>query len=111
MWLEEGNARAGLEHVNKHAKEFEDKGVPREDVPKLVHKAATEGRYTGYNQGDPPGRPIFEVDYNGERRFVAVQIGSNGFIVGANPRSSNNPFYGKTFQDPRVATDPNYRGW
>ena len=34
------------------------------------------------------GRPIYEVEFGGTIRRVAVTTGSNGFIVGANLRSS-----------------------
>ena len=39
----------------------------------------------GY-QGRGTGRPIYEFVYNGEVRQVAITVGSNGFIVGANPK-------------------------
>ncbi|GAA4829878.1 WXG100 family type VII secretion target [Saccharopolyspora rosea] len=114
VWLEEGKGGergAGLEHIyEEHGKQFEEHGIPRENVPDFVHRAVTQGRYTGHNQGNPPGRPIYEIDYNGERHFVAVSVGKNGFIVGANMRSPDNPF-GGTKRDGKLDTDPNYRGW
>ena len=31
-------------------------------------------------------RPIYEFTYNGTKHRVAIDIGNNGFIVGANPK-------------------------
>lgn len=93
IWLERGNSRAGLEHiVQDHHADFLADGVPADRIPELVHRAATEGRYTGYVQGSAErGRPIYEVEFDGQTKYVAVQVGDNGFIVGANPRGSD-PF-------------------
>ena len=44
------------------------------------------GNIVGY-QGKRNPRAIYEFTYNGVRQRVAVQVGSNGFIVGANPKS------------------------
>ncbi|MEV6228505.1 hypothetical protein AB0L88_11620 [Saccharopolyspora shandongensis] len=112
VWLEEGKGGkggAGLEHVYEHEKEFTDRGIPREEIGKFAHEAATEGKYTGYSQGKPPGRPIFEIEYGGQRHFVALTIGSNGFIVGANMKSSKDPF--ENAWSPAEADNPTYRGW
>jgi uncharacterized protein YukE len=84
IFLEVGNPKAGLEHVMTHADDFAKVGVPKEAIPDLVMKAATEGKIVGY-QGKGTGRPIYEVEFNGQPIRVAVTVGSNGFIVGANP--------------------------
>ena len=47
-------------------------------------KAVTEGKIVGY-QGKGVGRAIYEVTINGKQEYIAVTIGDNGFIVGANP--------------------------
>ena len=116
VFLEEGGVNprtgreAGLAHVMKHKDEFVTAGIPEDEIAEVVHRAATEGRYTGYCQGSPPGRPIFEVEYGGQTHYMSVQVGTNGFIVGANMRSANDPFDGAR-RDPRAETDENYRGW
>lgn len=118
VWLEKGgiNPRtekeSGLAHIiNEHGPEFEKAGISPDQIPDLVQKAVTEGKYTGYYQGgSAPGRPIFEIEYGGRTRYVAVQIGDNGFIVGAGPRSSTNPFQ-RARVNPLSQTDPDYRGW
>ncbi|QFZ16951.1 WXG100 family type VII secretion target [Saccharothrix syringae] len=116
VFLEEGgtnprtNKESGLAHVMKHREEFVAAGIPEGEIAEVVHRAATEGKYTGYYQGKPPGRPIFEVQYGGQTHYVTVQIGDNGFIVGANMRSADTPFKGAQ-RDPRADADSNYRGW
>lgn len=38
-------------------------------------------------QGRGQGRPIYEFTYEGTTRRIAITIGSNGYVVGANPKS------------------------
>jgi hypothetical protein len=56
-------------------------------VPGFIMDAVTQGKVVGY-QGRGTGRPIYELDYNGSTQRGAVTVGSNGFIVGANPVGS-----------------------
>ncbi|MBB4929357.1 Flp pilus assembly pilin Flp [Lipingzhangella halophila] len=87
VFLENGNSRAGLQHIlGEHSDDFARRGISENEVPDLVTKAASEGRQVG-TQGRGNGRPIYEVEFNGETHRVAVTVGSNGFIVGANPAS------------------------
>ena len=30
-------------------------------------------------------RPIYEVEYNGATQYISITVGTNGYIVGANP--------------------------
>ncbi len=86
-FLESGNARAGLRHiVERHADDFAARGVPEERIPDLVMDAISRGRVVGH-QGRGNGRPIFEVMFDGQVQRVAVTVGDNGFVVGANPAS------------------------
>ncbi|WP_138909787.1 polymorphic toxin-type HINT domain-containing protein [Streptomyces chryseus] len=88
VFLEEGNSRAGLKHIlEEHADDFERSGIAREDIPDLVMQAATKGKKVG-TQGKGDGRPIYEVEFKGQKRRVAVTVGNNGFVVGANPKSA-----------------------
>lgn len=87
IWLETGTAESGLQHiVVRHGAQFARLGVDPSDVPEVVMRAVTDGRVVGY-QGAGVGRPIFEVTVNGEPMRIAVTVGNNGYIVGANPRS------------------------
>ena len=63
-------------------KQFIQKGIPEEEIPKFIMTAVSKGKIVDY-QG---GRPIYKVVYNGVNREVAITVGDNGFIVGANPR-------------------------
>ncbi|WP_373559109.1 ricin-type beta-trefoil lectin domain protein [Streptomyces sp. SA15] len=81
-WLEKGTVNAGLTHIMfRHAGEFANAGVRVEDIPALVKTALTEGTRVG-TQG--AGRPIFEVAFHGKTQRVAVSVGDNGYVIGAN---------------------------
>jgi uncharacterized protein YukE len=84
IFLENGNSKAGLEHVKSHAGQFADLGIPEDKIGKFVFTAATTGKVVGY-QGRGTGRPIYEFFFEGKAYKVAVTVGNNGFIVGANP--------------------------
>jgi hypothetical protein len=84
VWLEEGSDKSGLRHILSHAEDFANKGVAETEIPDLVMKAVTEGKVVGVAGKD---REVYEVVFNGVRQFVAVSVGSNGYVVGANPVS------------------------
>ena len=82
-WLEKGNVNAGLIHiVFRHAGEFATAGVRIEDIPALVKTALTDGTRVG-TQGT--GRPIYEVVFQGKTQRLAISVGDNGYVIGANP--------------------------
>jgi hypothetical protein len=83
VWLETGNATRGLEHILNHADEFTRMGVAQAEVPSLIMRTLREGRIVGY-QGVGTGRPIYQVMVNGVQQRIAITVGNNGFIVGAN---------------------------
>ena len=84
IFLEKGNATAGLTHIlAEHADDFVKNGIKKEDIAEYVFNAAKNGKVVG-TQGD---RTIFETVYKGQTKRVAVQVSDNGFIVGANPKS------------------------
>ena len=88
VFLETGNSNAGFQHiVEAHAAEFASMGVSLLQIPDVVMRAVTQGTIVGY-QGSGTGRPIYRVIVNGQPQLIAITIGSNGFIVGANPRGS-----------------------
>jgi hypothetical protein len=84
IFLEQGNQRAGLQHILSHSGDFANKGVSEGDIPDLVMRAVTEGEKVGVSGRD---RPIYQIMHNGTMLKIAVTVGSNGFIVGANPVS------------------------
>ena len=86
VWLENGTDTAGLNHIiTEHADDFLNKGIMQEQIPDYVMNALENGKIVGY-QGRGTGRPIYEFTYNGEIHKVAITVGNNEFIVGANPK-------------------------
>ncbi|WP_322064856.1 two-partner secretion domain-containing protein [Burkholderia ubonensis] len=85
VFLETGNSKAGLQHIiDGHSADFANIGVSQAQIPSVVMQAVTEGNIVGY-QGSGTGRPIYQTTINGQPQRIAVTVGSNGFIVGANP--------------------------
>ncbi|ROM49979.1 hypothetical protein BK648_12395 [Pseudomonas poae] len=88
VFLEAGNSKAGLQHIiEEHGSQFAQMGVSEAQIPGVVMKAVSEGKLVGY-QGSGAGRPIYELTINGQPQRIAVTVGDNGFVVGANPRGS-----------------------
>jgi len=88
VFLETGNSKAGLTHIlQEHGSDFVKAGIKQDDIAKVVMDAATNGKQVGM-QGT---RPVYEVMYNGAKQNIAVTVGNNGFIVGANPSSNFTP--------------------
>ncbi|MER7165333.1 WXG100 family type VII secretion target [Micromonospora sp. NPDC000207] len=82
VFLETGNERAGLAHITgRHGEDFMKAGVPEDKIAQLVLTAATQGEVVGRQRT----RPIYEVLFEGKICRVAVTVGDNGFVVGANP--------------------------
>ena len=88
VWMEEGNSSSGLQHiVDRHGHEFNGKGIANSEVPNYVLEAVYQGNIVGTQGKRTPPRTIYEFTYNGVEQHIAVQVGSNGYIVSANPRS------------------------
>ena len=89
VWLEKGHLGAkpsGLAHImDSHESNFNAKGIASSDIYDFVLTAVSKGRIIGY-QGKGTGRPVYEIEYNRKTYHVAVTVGDNGYIVGANPR-------------------------
>ena len=89
IWLEKGRLGgkpSGLAHIiDAHESNFNAKGIASSDISDFVLTAVSKGTIIGY-QGKGTGRPIYEAEYNGKTYQVAVTVGDNGYIVGANPR-------------------------
>ena len=89
-WLEKGHLGdrpSGLAHImDAHGSDFKNQDLTEAEVPQYIMTAVKYGEIVGY-QGRGTGRPIYEFKYDGIIRRVAITIGSNGYIVGANPKS------------------------
>lgn len=88
VFLEEGNTQAGLQHIlEQHFNEFTELRIPLKQIPDVIITAVTKGKILGY-QGRNKTRVIYEVSFNNEIYYIAVTVSKNGYIVGANPRTS-----------------------
>jgi hypothetical protein len=88
VFLEQGTSDAGLQHIlEEHSLEFADQGIQQNQIPDLIIKALTKGKAVGY-QGKKQTRVIYEVNFNGKTHYIALTVSDNGYIVGANPRTS-----------------------
>ena len=90
VWLEKGHLGSqpsGLAHIiDAHGSDFQKQGITESEIPQFVMTAVKTGTVVGY-QGRNHGRPIYEFTYEGVTRRIAITIGSNGYVVGANPKS------------------------
>lgn len=87
IWLETGTKTAGLNHIiEEHGSQFNGKGISNDEIPNYIMEAIHQGNIVGY-QGKKNPRTIYEFIYEGKKQRVAITIGSNGFIVGANPKT------------------------
>jgi hypothetical protein len=90
VFLESGQAGDGgngLAHiVERHLSDFLNQGIPEADIPDFVVQALTHGTKV-LKQGR---RDIYELNFQGQTRYVAVTISDNGFVVGANPVGKRN---------------------
>ncbi|MBD2665131.1 hypothetical protein B6N60_04635 [Richelia sinica FACHB-800] len=88
VFLEEGSADAGLQHIlEEHSSQFADQGIGADQIPDAIITALTEGKMVGY-QGRKKTRTIYEFNFNGKTHYISVTVSDNGYIVGANPRTS-----------------------
>ena len=88
VWLEEGNSSSGLQHIiDRHGHEFNGKGISNSEIPDYVLEAVYQGNIAGTQGKRNPPRMVYEFTYNGQTQRIAIQVGSNGYIVGANPKS------------------------
>ena len=90
VWLEKGHLGdrpSGLAHiVDTHGADFAKHNISEAEIPQYIMTAVKYGSIVGY-QGRGHGRPIYEFTYEGIKRRIAITIGNNGYVVGANPKS------------------------
>ncbi|BAZ51329.1 hypothetical protein NIES4103_39780 [Nostoc sp. NIES-4103] len=91
VFLEEGKAGKkgnGLAHIiERHRDDFARRGISEDEIADAVIAAVTRGTFLGYQGTVEPRRKIYEVSLKGELQYIAVTVGDNGYIVGANPAS------------------------
>lgn len=87
VFLERGNDRSGLRHIiQEHGWQFAELGIVEDRIPAVIMIAVTQGKLIGY-QGKGTTRAVYCFMLDGREQMIAVTIGSNGYIVGANPRT------------------------
>ncbi|MEZ2232526.1 hypothetical protein [Microcoleus sp.] len=85
VFLEIGNSASGLQHiVNNHRRDFAARDISEAEIPDAVMEAVICGEILGYQS---PTRPIYQVTFKGKIQLIAVTVGSNGYLVCANPAS------------------------
>lgn len=95
VWLERGNAIAGLEHIvngngktQGHAKDFENAiGISKDQIPIYLNNVISYGEIVSNNLVNKGNRECFERIYYYEgKHYIVTGIGTNGFIVSAYPK-------------------------
>ena len=92
VWLEEGMTKkeaeamdrtpAGLRHILEgHAKNFQDLGVKREDIPKFLKSLIQRGEIIGRRNGGV----VYRNPAGAEKTPIEILISANGYIVTAFP--------------------------
>lgn len=85
VWLETGSDAAGLQHIYKrHEVDFVNKGILRDEIPTVVMSALERGKIVGTNGS----ANVYRITHNGVEQNIAIGVGSNGFVVRANPVST-----------------------
>lgn len=92
VWLEQGHLgkrASGYAHIVKeHSANFAEIGIT--DIPDYLLTAVSKGKIVGVQATtNATPRPIYEFLYNGDWHYVAITVGDNGYIVGANPPSAS----------------------
>ncbi|KAI9924193.1 hypothetical protein ASPWEDRAFT_42625 [Aspergillus wentii DTO 134E9] len=86
LWVETGNERAGLAHILKrHLGEFEE--YDSDKLLELAEASTSVGLPMGIQGKIGRSRPIFALFFYGKPLGIAVQVGSNGFVVSMNKKS------------------------
>ena len=84
VFIEKGSSAAGLQHIiERHGSDFASKGIAQSDIPIVLMQALKRGEVVGINGT----APVYRVIYNGEAKYVSIGVGSNGYVVRANPVS------------------------
>lgn len=89
-FLERGNSKAGYKHILTHAEEFKKAGISIYNLPHVLFSAIKSAAPVAIQnqQHAKGGRPIYEVtDKIGKSHLLAISVGANGFVVGANPQN------------------------
>lgn len=88
VFLETGDENRGLQHILAKADQFARIGINEDEIVDVVMGAITKGSIVSFQGRETVNpRPVYKFVYKGEIKYIAVTIGNNGYIVGANPRT------------------------
>jgi len=88
LWLENGNQSAGLEHIKKHTKDFEEKhGIKPDNLVDHLHEVIANGEAVSVKKKMlENGKIGIEKIYCLKGKYYVLgAIGTNGFIVSMYP--------------------------
>ena len=88
VWLEKGNEKAGLKHIEKHATDFAKKhGIHPNELSNHIEKILTNGEIVSCERKFlKNGRIGLEKIYCYKGKYYALTaIGTNGFVVSMYP--------------------------
>lgn len=82
VFLEQGNARAGLRHIVKeHGEDFARRGIAERQIPDVIMDALQQGERVGTRRAGV----IYRMTIDGRSQYILIIVGSNGYIVTAYP--------------------------
>ncbi|CAD5954935.1 hypothetical protein [Planktothrix agardhii] len=88
VFLETGDEKRGLQHILAKADQFARIGINEDEIVDVVMGGITKGSIVSSQGRDTVNpRPVYQFIHKGEIKYIAVTIGNNGYIVGANPRT------------------------
>lgn len=88
VFLEMGDEKRGLQHILAKADQFARIGINADEIVDVVMGTITTGNIVSFQGRDTVNpRPVYQFIYKAEIKYIAVTIGNNGYIVGANPRT------------------------
>lgn len=88
IWLENGNAGAGLRHIiDRHLGQFYDKhSIVKTDLIEHLYNVLTKGTILSSRTKTRKGRDVLEKIYQYKGDFYMLSgVGTNGFLVSAYP--------------------------
>lgn len=87
IWLENGDGITGLMHIlNRHGEEFLKIGISYTQIPNVLKEAIKTENIVGVQgKNNKSPRFIYEIEVDGNKKYIAISISKNGYIVGANP--------------------------
>ncbi|MBQ6471737.1 MAG: hypothetical protein IJJ33_07130 [Victivallales bacterium] len=88
VWLGDGSPNAGLQHINRHALDFETAfGIQKEQIPTFLKQILSKGKLEKVVYSETSdGHKQFTKKFRYNNCFLLITgIGDNGFIVTAFP--------------------------